>query len=93
MQILNYNIDGVLANPQLFPHPEVTRSIYGCLQVGTVRLQQLTFQAYDMEGAGFEYVDPGSEALGAAAAGAHDKGEGFFGYYWGPTRFLVQEIS
>ena len=42
-----------------------------------------------MEGAGFEYVDPGSgAALGAAAAGAHDKGEGFFGYYWGPTALL-----
>ena len=85
-------IEGVLANPQLFPHPEGIDkgAFYGCpagwnCQITTTNL----FQAYGFADAGFEYVDPGSgAALGAAAAGAHDKGQGWVGYYWGPTALL-----
>jgi glycine betaine/proline transport system substrate-binding protein len=81
-----------LANPQLFPHPEGIDkgAFYGCpagwnCQITTTNL----FDAYGMADAGFEYVDPGSgAALGASAAGAHDKGEGWIGYYWGPTALL-----
>jgi glycine betaine/proline transport system substrate-binding protein len=86
------HIDGVLANPQLFPHPEGKDkgAFYGCpagwnCQITTTNI----FQAYGFADAGFEYVDPGSgAALGAAAAGAHDKGEGWVGYYWAPTALL-----
>ena len=85
-------IDGILANPQLFPHPEGIDkgAFYGCpagwnCQITTTNL----FDAYGFADAGFEYVDPGSgAALGASAAGAHDKGEGWVGYYWGPTALL-----
>ena len=85
-------MEGVLANPQLFPHPEGIDkgAFYGCpagwnCQITTTNL----FDAYGMADAGFEYVDPGSgAALGASAAGAHDKGEGWIGYYWGPTALL-----
>jgi glycine betaine/proline transport system substrate-binding protein len=85
-------IEGVLAHPELFPHPEGLDkgAFYGCpagwnCQITTTNL----FQAYGFADAGFEYVDPGSgAALGAAAAGAHDKGQGWIGYYWGPTALL-----
>jgi glycine betaine/proline transport system substrate-binding protein len=86
------HIDGILAHPELFPHPEGKDkgAFYGCpagwnCQITTTNL----FQAYGFEEAGFEYIDPGSGAsLGAAAAGAHDKGEGWVGYYWAPTALL-----
>ena len=85
-------IEGVLAHPEMFPHPEGLDkgAFYGCpagwnCQITTTNL----FQAYGFADAGFEYVDPGSgAALGAAAAGAHDKGQGWVGYYWGPTALL-----
>ena len=85
-------MEGVLANPQLFPHPEGIDkgAFYGCpagwnCQITTTNL----FDAYGFADAGFEYIDPGSgAALGASAAGAHDKGEGWIGYYWGPTALL-----
>ena len=85
-------IDGVLANPQLFHHPEGLDkgAFYGCpagwnCQITTTNL----FDAYGFADAGFEYIDPGSgAALGASAAGAHDKEEGWIGYYWGPTALL-----
>ena len=47
------------------------------------------FKAYGMEGAGFEFIDPGSGgALSGAMGEAYNKGEGWFGYYWGPTAIL-----
>ena len=85
-------IEGVLANPQLFPHPEGKDmgAFYGCpagwnCQITSTNL----FNAYGFGEAGFEIIDPGSgAALGASAAGAHDKEQGWIGYYWGPTALL-----
>jgi glycine betaine/proline transport system substrate-binding protein len=85
-------IEGVLANPQLFPHPEGKDmgAFYGCpagwnCQITSTNL----FNAFGFGEAGFEIIDPGSgAALGAAMAGAHDKETGIVGYYWGPTALL-----
>ncbi len=86
------NIEGVLANPQLFTTPESSPkgAFHGCpagwnCEITTKNL----FQAFGFEEAGFVYVDPGSgAALGASAAGAHDKSQGWLGYYWAPTSLL-----
>ena len=85
-------IEGVLANPQLFPHREGKDmgAFYGCpagwnCQITSTNL----FNAFGFGEAGFEIIDPGSgAALGAAMAGAHDKETGIVGYYWGPTALL-----
>jgi len=85
-------IEGVLANPQLFPHPEGkdVGAFYGCPAGWNCQITSTNvFNAFGFGEAGFEIIDPGSgAALGAAAAGAHDKGQGWVGYYWGPTALL-----
>ncbi|HRQ56791.1 MAG TPA: glycine betaine ABC transporter substrate-binding protein [Azoarcus taiwanensis] len=85
-------IEGVMANAELFPHPESRRSFgfYGCpsgwgCQISSTNL----FNALDLESAGFDYVDPGSgAALAGAIARAYERGQGWFGYYWAPTSVL-----
>jgi glycine betaine/proline transport system substrate-binding protein len=85
-------IEGILANPQLFPHPENADAamFMGCpagwnCQLSTTNL----FNALGMEEAGFELVDPGSSAgLSGSIAKAYERGEGWFGYYWAPTAVL-----
>ena len=85
-------IDQALARPDLFPHPEDSSkaAMYGCpagwnCQITTTQM----FKAYGMADAGFEFVDPGSGgALAGAMGEAYNKGEGWFGYYWGPTAIL-----
>jgi len=85
-------IEDALARPDLFPHPEDSSvaGFYGCpagwnCQITTTQM----FKAYGMEGAGFEFIDPGSGgALSGAMGEAYNKGEGWFGYYWGPTAIL-----
>jgi glycine betaine/proline transport system substrate-binding protein len=47
------------------------------------------FKAFGMADAGFEFIDPGSGgALSGAMGEAYNKGEGWMGYYWGPTAIL-----
>ena len=85
-------IEDALARPDLFPHPEDSSKagFYGCpagwnCQITTTQM----FKAYGMADAGFEFIDPGSGgALAGAMGEAYNKGEGWMGYYWGPTAIL-----
>jgi glycine betaine/proline transport system substrate-binding protein len=85
-------IEGIKANPQLFPHPEDSDvgMFMGCpagwnCQISSGHL----FEALGLEEAGFELVDPGSGAgLSGSIAKAYERGEGWFGYYWAPTAVL-----
>jgi glycine betaine/proline transport system substrate-binding protein len=85
-------IEDALARPELFPHPEDSSKagMYGCpagwnCQITTTQMHK----AYGMADAGFEYIDPGSGgALAGAMGEAYNKGQGWMGYYWGPTAIL-----
>ena len=87
-------IEGVLANPQLFPDPEdpSMAAVHGCpagwnCQITSGQL----FKAADMGSKGWNLIDPGSGAgLAGAMAEAYNKGDGWIGYYWGPTAILGQ---
>jgi glycine betaine/proline transport system substrate-binding protein len=87
-------IDGVIANPQLFPNPEDPSrgALYGCpagwnCQITTHQL----FKAGGMADKGWDLIDPGSGAgLAGAMTEAYNKGDGWIGYYWGPTAILGQ---
>ena len=86
------SIEDALARPDLFPHPEDSSvaGFYGCpagwnCQITTTQM----FKAFGMADAGFEFIDPGSGgALSGAMGEAYNKGQGWFGYYWGPTAIL-----
>lgn len=85
-------IEGILANPQLFPHPEDPNkaALYGCpagwnCQITATQM----YKAFNMAEAGFDLVDPGSGgALSGSMGEAYNKNAGWFGYYWGPTAIL-----
>lgn len=87
-------IDGVKKHPELFKDPEDPSKgrVVGCpagwaCQILTANL----FKAYDMEGAGFNLVDPGSgAALSGAITKAYNRGEGVLAYYWAPTSLLAK---
>lgn len=85
-------IEGVLENPQLFPHPEDDDKamFMGCPAGWNCQISsQNLYRALGMEEAGFELVDPGSGAgLSGSIAKAYERGEGWFGYYWAPTSVL-----
>jgi glycine betaine/proline transport system substrate-binding protein len=85
-------IEGVLANPQLFPHPESDDKgmFMGCPAGWNCQISsQNLFKALGMGEANFELVDPGSGAgLSGAIAKAYERKEGWFGYYWAPTSVL-----
>ena len=85
-------IEGVKQNAALFRDPEDPSKgrVIGCpagwaCQIITDNL----FRAFDMEGAGFNLVDPGSgAALAGAITRAYNRGEGVLAYYWAPTSLL-----
>ncbi|CZF82735.1 glycine betaine transporter periplasmic subunit [Grimontia celer] len=85
-------IEGVIANRELFEHPEdpSKSAFYGCpagwnCQISSGNL----FNAMGLEDKGFELIDPGSGAgLSGSIAKAYERGEGWFGYYWAPTAVL-----
>lgn len=85
-------IEGVLAHPELFKHPEDDSigGLYSCpagwnCQISTQNL----FKALKMEEAGFEIIDPGSAAgLSGSIARAYEREKGWLGYYWAPTAIL-----
>ncbi|CZF86738.1 ABC transporter substrate-binding protein [Grimontia marina] len=85
-------IQGVIANRELFKHPEdpSKSAFYGCpagwnCQISSGNL----FNAMGLEDKGFELIDPGSGAgLSGSIAKAYERGEGWFGYYWAPTAVL-----
>ncbi|WP_325894820.1 ABC transporter substrate-binding protein [Grimontia sp. NTOU-MAR1] len=85
-------IEGVIANRELFKHPEdpSLSAFYGCpagwnCQISSGNL----FNAMGLGDNGFELIDPGSGAgLSGSIAKAYERGEGWFGYYWAPTAVL-----
>jgi glycine betaine/proline transport system substrate-binding protein len=85
-------IDGVKKNASLFRDPEDPKRgrVLGCpsgwaCQISTTNL----FKAFDMQGAGFNLVDPGSgAALAGAITRAYNRGEPVLTYYWAPTSLL-----
>jgi glycine betaine/proline transport system substrate-binding protein len=87
-------IEGVMANPQLFPDPEDPSkgAVHGCpagwnCQITSGQL----FKAGGMGDAGWNLIDPGSGAgLAGAMSEAYNKNDGWLGYYWGPTSILGQ---
>lgn len=85
-------IEGVKNNAALFTHPEnPDKSMFmGCPSGWSCQITAGNlFKALDLEGAGFELVDPGSgAALAGAIAKAYERGEAWFGYYWAPTAVL-----
>ncbi|MCD8505014.1 MAG: glycine/betaine ABC transporter substrate-binding protein [Burkholderiaceae bacterium] len=87
-------IEGVKKNPGLFKDPEDPSKgrVVGCpagwaCQIITANL----YKAFDMEGAGFNLVDPGSgAALAGAIKKAYNRGEGVLAYYWAPTSLIAE---
>ncbi|MFV0575440.1 MAG: glycine betaine ABC transporter substrate-binding protein [Vibrio sp.] len=85
-------IEGVIANADLFQHPEddSKHAFYTCPAGWTCQLSAgHIFDALNLSKAGFEKVDPGSgAALAASIAKAYDRKQPWFGYYWAPTAVL-----
>jgi glycine betaine/proline transport system substrate-binding protein len=85
-------IAGVIANKELFEHPEDpdVHAFTGCpagwgCQISSTNL----FHALKLEDEGFELVDPGSgAALAGSIAQAYERKKPWFGYYWAPTAVL-----
>lgn len=85
--------EDALARPELFPAPEDESkgAIHNCpepwksCQIATVNL----FKAYNADEKGFVLVDSGSAAaLDGSIARAHQRQQGWLGYYWAPTATL-----
>ena len=79
----------VIARPDLFPHPEdaskggfvTCPAGWGC-QIASNNL----FKGFKMGDKGWKIVDSGSSAgLDGSIEKAANRGEPWFGYYWGPT--------
>ena len=85
-------IEGIIANKDLFPHPEEDgkAALIGCPSGWGCQLSSgHMFTALDLESKGFELVDPGSAAgLDGSITRAYERGQGWFGYYWAPTAIL-----
>lgn len=89
-------VDDVLARPDLFPSRENPRRgvFYGCpsgwgCQISNGNLASKG--AYDLDGHGFDRIDPGSgAALAASIAKAYHRQQPWFGYYWQPTAVLYK---
>ena len=85
-------IEGVIANADLFTHPEdPSRSaIYGCPAGWNCQITaRNNYVALNLESEGFDLVDPGSgAALAGTIARAVEREEPWFGYYWSPTSVL-----
>ncbi len=85
-------IQGIMANPELFPHPEDSSksSFYNCPAGWNCQISaENIFNALGLEEEGFEIIDPGSgPGLSGSIAKAYERGEGWFGYYWAPTAVL-----
>lgn len=85
-------IDDALRHPQLFPAAEnrTKGAVHNCpsgwsCQVTTGN----AFRAWEAEKKGFVLVEPGSAAeLDDAIVRAHERREGWLGYYWAPTPIL-----
>lgn len=86
------SIADALKRPDLFPAPENPRqgAVHNCpsgwqCQIVIANL----FKALGAAGRGFVLVDPGSAAaLDGTVARAHQRRQGWLGYYWSPTPLL-----
>lgn len=85
-------ISGLKKHPELFPNPEDPSRglLMNCPSGWNCQIiNDNLFEAFGMEGAGFDMGDPGSAAgLDGSLTKAYERGEGWLGYYWAPTAFL-----
>ena len=82
----------VLKRPDLFPDKEEPGKgrFYTCPSGWACEIVNGNlYKAYGLEEAGFTIFNPGSgEGLAAAIAGAYERGQPIFAYYWAPTALL-----
>lgn len=85
-------IEGIIANADLFPHPEMPNrsAVYGCPAGWNCQITASNnFRALNLEDHGFDLVDPGSgAALAGSIARAYEREQPWLGYYWSPTSVL-----
>ncbi|WP_407947404.1 ABC transporter substrate-binding protein [Paracoccus xiamenensis] len=85
-------IEDALARPELFPGAEDDSrgGFFGCPSGWACQIiTENQTRALDIEGKGFDLVDPGSAAgLDGSIARAFNRDEGWLGYYWAPTAIL-----
>jgi glycine betaine/proline transport system substrate-binding protein len=85
-------IDGIRANPDLFPDPEEPGKgrFYSCPAGWQCQIvNENLIEAYGLDEAGFTVFDPGSgPGLAGAIAKAYERREPIFTYYYGPTAIL-----
>jgi len=85
-------VDDVLARPDLFPGAEdKSKGAFFTCPTGwdCGPISENLLSAWNAEDKGFEVVPTGSAAgLDGSMARAVERGEGWFGYYWGPTAML-----
>jgi glycine betaine/proline transport system substrate-binding protein len=85
-------VDDALGHPELFPNPEDSSKgavLNGPTGSGGSVVSAQLFQAYAAPSRNFTLVDPGTQAgLDGALAKAHERKQGWLGYYWSPTALL-----
>ncbi|TKW65926.1 MAG: ABC transporter substrate-binding protein [Paracoccus denitrificans] len=85
-------IEDALAHPELFPgaEDESRGAFFSCPSGWACQIiTENQTRALDIEGKGFDLVDPGSAAgLDGSIARAFNRDEGWLGYYWAPTAVL-----
>ena len=86
------SIDGVLAHPELFPHPEIANrsAFYGCPVDWDCHTTTTNFyDFYELDNYGFDLIIPNSGTdLATSMSSSNEQGGGWFGYYWEPTALL-----
>ncbi|MDB6180360.1 ABC transporter substrate-binding protein [Paracoccus fistulariae] len=85
-------LEEALQHPDLFPgaEDESKGAFFSCPSGWACQIiTQNQTRAMDIEGKGFELIDPGSAAgLDGSIARAFNRDEGWLGYYWAPTAIL-----
>ena len=85
-------VDDALGHPELFPNPEDSSKgavFNGPTGSGGSVVSAQLFKAYAAPSKNFTLVDPGTQAgLDGALAKAHERKQGWLGYYWSPTALL-----
>ncbi len=87
-------LQAVIKRPDLFPDKEEPGMgrFYGCPSGWACQIiNSNLYKAYGLKEAGFALFDPGSgEGLAGAIAGAYERGQAIFVYYWAPTELLAK---
>ena len=88
------SIADALKRPDLFPAPENARqgAVHNCPAGWQCQIVMANlFKANGATAKGFSLVDPGTAAaLDGTVARAHQRQQGWLGYYWSPTALLGQ---